>query len=30
VLLTDRLGTVPPRKTPVIATPDSAASPELD
>ncbi len=30
VLLTDRLGTVPSRKTPVIATPDSAASPELD
>ena len=30
VLLTDRLGTVPSRKTPVIATPDSAASAELD
>ncbi|KVW97332.1 lytic transglycosylase domain-containing protein [Thiobacillus denitrificans] len=30
VLLTDRLGTVPPRRTPVIPTPDSDASPELD
>ncbi|PKO64214.1 MAG: lytic murein transglycosylase, partial [Betaproteobacteria bacterium HGW-Betaproteobacteria-17] len=30
VLLTDRLGTVPPRKTPVIATPGTDASAELD
>ena len=30
VLLTDRLGTVPPRKMPVIATPGTDASPELD
>ena len=30
VLLTDRLGTVPSRKTPVIATPGTDASPELD
>ncbi|MBU1395568.1 MAG: transglycosylase SLT domain-containing protein [Gammaproteobacteria bacterium] len=30
VLLTDRLGTVPPRKTPVIATPGTDASVELD
>ncbi|HSJ80172.1 MAG TPA: transglycosylase SLT domain-containing protein [Thiobacillus sp.] len=30
VLLTDRLGTVPPRKTPVIATTGTDASAELD
>ncbi|HSW53240.1 MAG TPA: transglycosylase SLT domain-containing protein, partial [Sulfuricaulis sp.] len=30
VLLTDRLGTVPPRKTPVIAIPGTDASAELD
>jgi len=30
VLLKDRLGTVPPRKTPVISTPGSDATLELE